>query len=80
MTRSLLSNTRSGSKSKSKDTDNSTSASGSENLISASSGNKNNTNSDFDNITESLEEVSGMIAGLQPKGAFEISCKKSYKF
>ena len=76
MTRSLLSSTRSGSKGKSKDTDNSTSAPGSENLISASSGDKNNTNSDFDNITESLEEVSGMIAGLQPKGAFETSCKK----
>ena len=76
MTRSLLSSTRSGSKGESKDTDNSSSASGSENLISANSGDKNNTNSDFDNITESLEEVSAMIAGLQPKGAFETSCKK----
>ena len=74
MTRSFLPNTRSSNKNKSKDADNSTSACSSDNIISASPGVKSN--SDFDNITESLEEVGSMIADLQPKSSFETSCKK----
>ena len=75
MTRSFLPNTRSNNKNKSKDADNSTSACSSDNIISASPGVKSNSN--FDNITESLEEVGSMIADLQPKSSFEVQVTTS---